>query len=83
MCVGIRKKVYYADAYNAVTAWVLSWKNQSLSGGGRLVLIKSMLSSMPIHLLAAASPPKGILLAPEKLFVNFLWGSSDSGDKFH
>ncbi|XP_027184167.1 uncharacterized protein LOC113782475 [Coffea eugenioides] len=67
-------QVYYADTYNAVAARILSWKNQSLSAGGRLVLIKRVLSSMPIHLLAAASPLKGILLALEKLFINFLWG---------
>nr|XP_027109303.1 uncharacterized protein LOC113729178 [Coffea arabica] len=81
--VGRRKKVYYADTCNAVAARILSWKNQILSVGGRVVLIKSVLSSMPIHLLAAASPPKGILMALEKLFTNFLWGSSDSEDKFH
>ena len=49
-------------------------------GRGRVVLIQSVLAFMPIHLLAAASPPKGMLIALEKLFAKFLWGSSDSRD---
>ncbi|XP_027156120.1 uncharacterized protein LOC113766431 [Coffea eugenioides] len=78
-----QKKVYFADIYNAVAARILSWKNQLLSAGGRVVLVKSVLSSMPIHLLATASPSKGVLAALEKLFANFLWGVSDFGTKFH
>ncbi|XP_027067699.1 uncharacterized protein [Coffea arabica] len=81
--VGRRKNVYFADIYNAVVAHILSWKNQVLSAGGSVVLIKSVLSSMSNHLLAASPPPKGILVALEKLFANFLWGSSDFGTKFH
>ncbi|XP_071933944.1 uncharacterized protein [Coffea arabica] len=80
---GRSKKVYYADTYNAVATRILSWKNQILSPGGRVVLIQSVLASMPIHLLAAASPPKRMLVALEKLFAKFLWGYSDSRDKFH
>ncbi|XP_027169406.1 uncharacterized protein LOC113769130 [Coffea eugenioides] len=77
------KKVYYTDTYNVVANRILSWRNQILSPGGRVVLIQNVLASMPIHLLAAASPPKGILMVIERLFAKFLWGSSNSGDKFH
>ncbi|XP_071939195.1 uncharacterized protein [Coffea arabica] len=80
---GRSKKVYYTDTYNGVANRILSWKNQILSPGGRVVLIQSVLASMPIHLLATASPPKGMLMVIEKLFAKFLWGSSNSGDKFH
>ncbi|XP_071925956.1 uncharacterized protein [Coffea arabica] len=38
---------------------------------------------MPIHLLAASSPPQGVLVDVEKLFADFLWGSSDFGTHFH
>nr|XP_027075880.1 uncharacterized protein LOC113699725 [Coffea arabica] len=81
--VGRRKKVFFADMYNTVAARILSWNNRILSSRGRVVLIKSVLSSMPIHLLAASSPPKGVFGVLEKLFANFLWGSSDVGPKFH
>ncbi|XP_071909787.1 uncharacterized protein [Coffea arabica] len=70
--VGRRKKVYFVDIYNAVAARILSWRKQILSPGGRMVLIKNVLSLMPIHLLAASSPPKGMFGVLEKLFTNFL-----------
>ena len=72
--VGRRKKVYFADIYNAVAAHILSWMNQVLLARDRVVLIKTVLSSMPNHLLTASSPLKGIFVALEKLFANFLWG---------
>nr|XP_027120587.1 uncharacterized protein LOC113737577 [Coffea arabica] len=80
---GKSKKVYYTNTYIGEANRILSWKNQILSPGGNVVLIQSVLASMPIHLLAAASPPKGMLMVIEKLFAKFLWGSSNSGDKFH
>ena len=81
--VGRRKKVYFTDMYNAVVARILSWKNQLLSVGGRIVLVQSVLASMPIHLLVAASPPQGVMGAVERLFADFLWGPSDGGSKLH
>ncbi|XP_071924868.1 uncharacterized protein [Coffea arabica] len=81
--VGRRKKIYFADVYNAVVAQILSWKHKLLSVGGRVVLIKSVLASMLVHLLTAASPPKGVIVALERVFVDFLWGTSDFGTKFH
>ncbi|XP_027152134.1 uncharacterized protein LOC113752202 [Coffea eugenioides] len=80
---GRSKTIYYTDTYNAVANRILSWKNQILSSGGKVVLIQSVLASMPIHLLAAASPPKGMLMALEKLFAKFLWGSLNLGNKYH
>ncbi|XP_027096008.1 uncharacterized protein [Coffea arabica] len=70
--MGRRKKIYFADVYNAVVARILSWKHKLLSIGGRVVLIKSMLASMPVHLLIAAFPPKGVIVALERVFADFL-----------
>ncbi|XP_027166344.1 uncharacterized protein LOC113766339 [Coffea eugenioides] len=81
--VGRRKKVYFADIYNVVATRILSWRNKLLSSGGRVVLIQSVLTSMPIHLLAASSPPQEVLVALERLFAEFLWVSSDFGSKYH
>ena len=73
---------YFVDICNAVTARIFSWKNRVLSSGGKLVLLRSVLSSMPIHLLAAASPPKGVFASLEKVMADFLWGSSEVGPRF-
>lgn len=62
---------------------ILSWKQKALYVGGRLILIKHVLSSIPIHLLVAAPPPKCVLLELEKIMAGFLWGSSDLGSRAH
>ena len=62
---------------------ILSWKHRILSPGGRVVLLKHVLSSMPIHLLAAATPPKGVLWELERSMAAFLWGESEHGPRFH
>ena len=54
-----------------------------LSPGGKIVLIKHLLSSIPLHLLAGVSPPKSILATVERLFANFLWGTDESESKHH
>ncbi|XP_027170444.1 uncharacterized protein LOC113770234 [Coffea eugenioides] len=81
--VGRRKKVYFSAICDSILGTVLSWKGRLLSHGGRLVLIKSVLSSMPLHILAASTPPKAIFGMLEKTFANFLWGSSERGLRFH
>ena len=43
------------------------------SFGGRVLLIKHVLSAIPIHLLTAACPPKGVLALAERAMENFLW----------
>ena len=54
-----------------------------LSYGGKLTLIKGVLLSIPIHILAVVSPLKGMFQSLEKLFGEFLWGSSEYGIRFH
>lgn len=53
---GQRKRCYFAGVCDLVMSKVLSWKGRLLSHGGKLALIKSVLSSMPIHTFAASTP---------------------------
>ena len=78
-----RKKTFYTNICKAIVQRDLSWKQRRLSSGGKLVLIKDVLSLMPIHLLAVGSPPKGMFLALEIVFAGFLWGLTDFGSRFH
>ena len=64
-------------------AKIASWQNRLLSFGGKIVLIKHVLSSIPLHLLATVSPPKSILTAVERIFSNFLWGAVEGVAKHH
>lgn len=52
------------------------WKSKLLSFGGKIVLTKHVLNSMPIHLLSVTNLPKGIFGKLKSIFSNFLWGSS-------
>lgn len=69
---------YLVDAINKK---LVGWKNKFLSPGGRLILIKHVLSAIPIHVMSALQPPKGTLNQLERLFSNFLWGRSEDSQR--
>lgn len=52
------------------------WKSKLLSFGGKLILMKHVRSSMPIHLSSVMDLPKGIFAKLKSIFSNFHWGSS-------
>ncbi|KAL3504062.1 hypothetical protein ACH5RR_033903 [Cinchona calisaya] len=58
-------------------------KHKLLSLGGRLILIKHVLSSIPIHALFLMDPPKGVLYSMGRIVEDFFWGVSDHGKKRH
>jgi hypothetical protein len=51
--------------------------------GGRLVLLKSVLSALPIYFLSFFKAPSGIISQLESLFKKFLWGGSEEAKKIH
>ena len=52
------------------------WKKLYLSIGGRLTLLKSMLSSLPTYFLSLFTIPTHVANKIEKLQRDFLWGDS-------
>ena len=52
------------------------WKKLYLSKGGRLILLKSTLSSLPIYFLSLFTIPTHVANKIEKLQRDFLWGDS-------
>ena len=59
------------------------WKSMYLSKGGRLTLIKSVLSSIPTYFLSLFPLPSSVAFKLEAIQRNFLWGSFGSDFKFH
>ncbi|RVW22558.1 putative ribonuclease H protein [Vitis vinifera] len=55
------------------------WKRQYLSKGGRLTLIKSTLSSIPLYQMSVFRMPKLVARRIEKLQRDFLWGGANGG----
>lgn len=45
--------------------------------------MKSVLSSMTIHLITVIRSPKGVITQLNWLFMDLLWGSSEFGPRFH
>ncbi|XP_038975222.1 uncharacterized protein LOC120106307 [Phoenix dactylifera] len=59
------------------------WRASSLSMMERLTLVRLVLGSMPIYLMANTVVPKTTLLKIERLLRSFLWGSHGGGHGVH
>ncbi|RVW99858.1 putative ribonuclease H protein [Vitis vinifera] len=60
-----------------------TWKKQYLSKGGRLTLIKSTLSNLPIYFMSLFVIPRRVRLRLEKIQREFLWGELEERRKIH
>ena len=59
------------------------WKRQYISKGGRITLIQSTLSNMPIYLMSLFCMPKSVIKRLEKIKRDFLWGGGNLERKLH
>ncbi|RVW58645.1 putative ribonuclease H protein [Vitis vinifera] len=59
------------------------WKRQYISKGGRITLIKSTMTSMPIYQIPLFRMPKLVARKLEKLQRVFLWGRGNLEKKTH
>ena len=59
------------------------WKRQYISKGGRLTLLRSVLSNMPTYLSSLFRIPKKVKFRLEKIQRDFLWGGGSSERKIH
>ncbi|KAL5578918.1 hypothetical protein UlMin_011360 [Ulmus minor] len=55
------------------------WKKAFLSKGGRLTLIQSVLSTIPIYLMFLFKMPKVVAVSLEKMMRQFLWDRDSRG----
>ena len=59
------------------------WKRMYLFMGGRLTLLKSTLSNLPMYFLSLFPILAEVAKRIEKIQRNFLWGFTEEVDKFH
>lgn len=52
------------------------WQAKYLSFGGKTTIIKSVLSSLPIHIFSCMSVPKQVLRQMEDLMASFIWSEN-------
>ena len=69
-----RKLKFWQPLMDRIKSRLSGWKSRNLSLGGRLVLLKSVLSSLPLYFLSFFKAPADIISSIESLFNCFFWG---------
>ncbi|XP_021986150.1 uncharacterized protein LOC110882438 [Helianthus annuus] len=71
----------WTSIIEVIKARLVSWKAKTLSIGGRLILIKSVLESLPIYYLSLYKAPKVVIDIIEAIMRRFLWAGSSAERK--
>lgn len=75
---GRKKNAYFKDIIKKISKRILSWQYKFLSFGGKLILIRHVLQSMPVYLLSAMNPTKVVLKWLHLSFARFFWGNTSN-----
>lgn len=76
-----RRLKFWEPVVDTIKSRLSGWKSRFLSFGGRLVLLKSVLSSLPVYALSFFKAPSGILSSIESIFKKIFWGGSEDNRK--
>lgn len=66
-----KRNAYYKDNIRKISRRILAWQNRFLTFGGKMVLIKHVLQSMPIYLLLAICPTKRVIKKMHQFVLSF------------
>jgi hypothetical protein len=69
-----RRLVFWEPLLSRLKSRLSSWNSKHLSLGGRLVLLKFVLSSLPVYALSFFKAPSGIISSIESILNCFFWG---------
>lgn len=72
-----RRLATWDPMLNKIRSRLSSWKAKKLSFGGRVCLVKSVLTALPLYFISFFRMPKGIVKKCQQLMARFLWGGSD------
>lgn len=78
-----RKKATWRDVIDRFQRYLATWKRRQVSFGGRILLIKSVLSNLPIYYLSLFKMPVCVLNELVKIQSRFLWGGADLKKRLH
>lgn len=81
--IGGQRVIYYSEILEKMNKWIVGWHSKILNFGGKATLIKQVLQSIPIHILAAIYPPKTTLNCIKKEIADLFWGIDKEGKKYH
>jgi len=70
-----RRLSFWEPVVNRIKSRLSGWQSWFLSFGGRLILLKSVLTALPVYSLSFFKAPSGIISSIESLLINFFfWG---------
>ncbi|CAJ2662883.1 unnamed protein product [Trifolium pratense] len=73
-----RRLCFWEPVLDRLKNRLSGWSSRFLSIGGRLVLIKSVLTSLPVYALSFFKAPSGIISSIESILIKFFWGGSEN-----
>ncbi|BFG41163.1 hypothetical protein CerSpe_274360 [Prunus speciosa] len=76
-------KATYQEIIDKVQRRLSSWKSHTLSMAGRLTLLQSVTSAIPIYSMQSAKLPVSVCKKLDQLNRNFLWGHTTDQAKVH
>jgi len=68
-----RRFSFWKPVVDRIVAHLSSWNNKFLSFGGRLILLKSVLSSLSVYFLSFFKSPACIISSIESIFKSFFF----------
>ena len=72
--IGGQRIIYFSEVVAKVIKKVSGWQSKILNFGGKTTLVNHVLQAIPIHTLAAMSPPKNTLNNIKRVMADFFWG---------
>ncbi|XP_049386038.1 uncharacterized protein LOC125850211 [Solanum stenotomum] len=81
--IGGQRDIYYSHLVDKIAKRISGWQAKMLNFGGRLTIVKHVLHSIPIHTMAAISPPKTTLHYIKRLTADLFWGREKDKKKYH
>ncbi|KAK0607443.1 hypothetical protein LWI29_015165 [Acer saccharum] len=83
-CVTNRsKRVLFDDIKERVWKKLQNWGNRFFSGGGREVLIKAVVQSIPVYSMNLFRLPVSLICELHRLCARFWWGGNGAKRKMH
>jgi hypothetical protein len=76
-----RRKTTWLPILASMKQRLCTWKGRQLSIGGRVTLINSVLSSLPLYFFSFYKAPVCVIKEMVRIQRNFLWGGGTDSNK--
>lgn len=83
MGANMRLKKHWTPIIDRFQKKLSTWKSQTLTFGGRLKFVKSVIGNLPNYYMSLFVAPSGFLDKLERIRRCFLWGGSEGKKSIH